>query len=127
MIGNRGKRGITGLTLLEVMIAVMVLSIGVLAMISLVGTSHRVLTISDQKSLAAQIARNKMEGLRARHPLLMDGKEVHGKEESADTGMTLKWSIAQSKNDKRLWVIIVEAFPTNEPNRSFVLKSLLFY
>ena len=118
MIGNSAK----GLTLLEVMMAMAILSIGFLAMLSLVATNHRLLAISDQMSLAGQLAHNKMEGLRKQHPFPIDAKE-----ELSDTGITRKWSIAQSKNDPRLWVIIVEAFPTKEPKRSIVLKSLLFY
>ncbi|MBI3597934.1 MAG: prepilin-type N-terminal cleavage/methylation domain-containing protein [Nitrospirae bacterium] len=117
MIGNKG------LTLLEVMIAMLILSIGLLSMASLVGTGHRVLAISDQASLAAQLARNKMEGLRSIHPLPTKLTQ----EEVVGTGMTRTWSIAQSENDPKLWVITVEAFPTKEPNRSVVLKSLLFY
>ncbi len=116
MIGNKG------LTLLEVMIALLILSIGLLSMVSLFGTGHRVLAMSEQKSHAAQLARNKMEGLRMAHPLL-----VNGEEEVAGTGITRKWAITQSKNDPRLWVIVVEAFPTNNPKQSVLLKSLLFY
>ncbi len=116
MIGNKG------LTLLEVMIAFLVLSIGLLAMGSLFSTGHRVLAISEQKSITTQLARNKMEGLRAIHPVPMTGEE-----ELVEQGTTRKWSIKQSKNDPKLWVIIVEAFPTKEPSRSVILKSLLFY
>ncbi len=117
-----GMVGSKGFTLLEVMIALSVLSIGLVAMLSVFSASHRVLTISDQTSLVAQLARNKMEGLRARHPLPMDEEEA-----VVGTGVTRKWSMAQSANDPRLWVITVSAFPTNEPTQSVLLKSLLFY
>jgi len=116
MTGNKG------LTLLEVMIALSILSIGLLGMVSAFDTGHRMLAISEKKSLAGQLARNKMEGLRAQHPSLLNGTE-----DVNDTGITRKWTIVQSTKDPRLWVITVEAFPTNQPKQSVLFKSLLFY
>ena len=116
MIGNKG------LTLLEVMIAISILAIGMLGMLSLSSTSHRILALSEQKSQVAQLARNKMEGLRAKHPSTSNGEE-----EVADTGITRQWTIVQSEDDPNLWIITVTAFPTKEPARSILLKSLLFY
>jgi len=112
-----------GLTFLEVLMALLVLSIGLLAMVSLFGAGHRVLGMSEQKSLAGQLARNKMEGLRVQRPIPIPAE----KEDLAGVGITRTWSIVQSEKDPRLWVITVSVFPTNAPERSVVLKSLLFY
>lgn len=128
MIGNEVYRDgycltdTKGFTLLEVMMAMLILSIGLFSMASLFGTGHRVLAISGQKSSVSQLARNKMEALRMIHPL-----PISGVEEVANTGITRRWSITRSENDPRLWVIVVEAFPTKEPKQSVLLKSLLFY
>jgi hypothetical protein len=91
-------------------------------MVSLFSTGHRLLGKSRQTELAAQLAKNKMETLRNLHPVV-----EHKTEQVDGAGMTRKWSIVPNEKDPSLWVITVEVFPTNEPNRSFTLKSLLYY
>ncbi len=112
--------GSKGFSLLEVMIALSILSIGLLGLATLFGTGHRILKIGSDNMLAAQLAQNKMEALRTVRP-----RPVTEKEEVQ--GMTREWSIAKSTTDPKLWVITVEVFPTQEPDRSVLLKSLLFY
>ncbi len=114
----RGKNN--GFSLLEVMMALAILSIGVLGLATSFGTGHEILKIAREETLAAQLAQNKMESLRMSRPeLIMEEEEIQG--------MTRKWSIAPSMNDPRLWVMTVEVFPPKSPNRAVLLKSLIFY
>ncbi len=116
MIGNRPK----GFSIIEVMIALSILSVGLLGLATLFGISHRVLHIGNQETLAARLAQNKMEALRAVRPQPITERE-------SIQGMTREWSITKSETDPRLWVITVLVFPAQEPDRSVLLKSLLYY
>ena len=116
MRGSRAK----GFSLLEVMVALSILSIGLLGLVTLFSAGHRTLDIANENGLAAQLAQNKMESLRDRPPQPITKEEII-------EGMTRKWSIVKSPTDQHLWVITVEVFPTKKPDQSVLLKSLLFY
>ncbi len=111
-----------GYSLLEVMVAISILSIGILGMMSLFGSGHRLLAVSRETTLTAQLAQNKMESLRHSRPRIQDEEE-----QILAYRMTRKWTITPSQNNPSLWVITVNVFPTNEPARTFTLKSLLYY
>jgi len=93
---------VEGFSLLEVVIAMAVLSIGLLAYIGLFGAGYKALESGNHKSVAVQLARDKMEALRARPP----GPEED--EETLGDGMVRKWSIQQDEGDPGLWIISVE-------------------
>jgi type IV pilus modification protein PilV len=115
----RGSRA-SGFSLLEVMVALSILSIGLLGIFTFFSTGHQTLQIANENSLATQLAQNKMESLRDGPPKPIIQQEVIER-------MTRKWSIAKSPTDLHLWVITVEVFLTNKPSQSVLLKSLLFY
>jgi type IV pilus modification protein PilV len=114
-----GGKGTDGFSLLEVMIALGILSIGLLALASLFSSTQRTLSIGNKETIATRLAHDKMEELRATRPALI---------ESADTaeGMTRRWSIAQNKDNPMLWIITVEVVPL-EDQGSIVLQSMVFY
>lgn len=112
--------GNKGFSLLEVMVALSILSVGLLGLVGLFGAGHRTLQVGNQEMLAARLAQNKMEALRHARPLPVS------KEEEIQ-GMTRRWSITLSAADPRLWVVTVYVFPTQQPDQSVLLKSLLFY
>lgn len=112
-----------GVSLLEVMVALAILSVGLLSMVSFFGEGRRLLSTSHQTALVAQLAKNKMEMLRNSRPVAAG----EGEENLAETGMIRQWTIAQDENNRSLWVISVLVFPANEPSRAFTLKSILYY
>ncbi|MEK7286338.1 MAG: prepilin-type N-terminal cleavage/methylation domain-containing protein [Nitrospirota bacterium] len=111
-----------GYSLLEVMIAVMILSIGLISMISLFGSGHQLLGKSRKATLTVQLAQEKMESLRRSRPVNQNKEE-----QIVESGMTRKWTIVRSQENPSVWVITVDVFPTNEPERTYSLKSLLYY
>ncbi len=114
MTGNKG------FSLLEVMVSLGMLSIGLLSIPVLSEMGYRALAIANQNTHLAELARNKMESLRAARPAPMNVVEDLA-------GVTRKWSIEQSGSDPRLWVITVVVASTRDTNRSARLQSLLFY
>jgi Tfp pilus assembly protein PilV len=104
------------------MIALSILSVGLLSMVSFFGEGRRLLGTSHQTALVAQLAKNKMETLRHQRPVAGDGEE-----RMAGTGMIRQWRIVQDEHNRSLWVITVAVFPVSEPSRSFILKSILYY
>ena len=118
----RGKTGEQqGFSLLEVMVAVGVLTIGLLALASLFSTSQRLLSRSHQQTLATNLAQNKMEELRSKRPFPVV------KAEDTPEGMKREWSIIQRKDNAKLWDITVKVYPTEEPDQSVILQSMIFY
>jgi len=122
MAGNKNALRNKGFSLLEVMVALGILSIGLLAMASLFSTSQRVLSISNRDTLAATLAQNKMEALRAIRPFPVDAEDTV-------EGMTRTWSIVAPSDAKnpRLWAITVKVFPTEDKAQAIELKSTIFY
>ena len=110
--------GSKGFSLLEVMVALGILSIGLLALASLFSSSQRVLSASNKETLAAKLAQDKMEELRAIQPrqIALDQDEP--------MGMKREWSITQGTST-RLWIITVKVFPTKDQD-PLVLKGMAF-
>jgi len=115
------RNGDKGFSLLEVMVALGILSIGLLALASLFSSSQRVLSTSNQETLATKLAQDKMEELRTIRP-----HEIK-LEKDEPMGMTREWSIAQNgTSTSRLWIITVKVFPTEDQNQPIVLESMAF-
>ena len=120
---NHRKSGCSGFSLLEVMIAMIVLTIGLLAVVALFETGMKALKAGDKMTLAADLAKNKMESLRGSNvTLLEDG-------EDRPEGMIRSWSIRKSDKDARLWIIQVDVVWKNTLNQyqTVSLKSLTFF
>ena len=119
MVGNKARSEEKGFSLLEVMVALGILSIGLLAMASLFSTSQRVLSSSHKETLATHLAQNKMEELRGMRPF-----EVA----ATDTveGMTRAWSVAKSTTHDRMWMITVEVSSPENKDQLVILKSMVF-
>ncbi|MFQ5543159.1 MAG: type IV pilus modification protein PilV [Nitrospiria bacterium] len=100
MIGNKRKR--EGFSLLEVLIAMTVLSIGLMAYVVMFGQGYKALQSSSNRTVASRLLQDKMERLRSSLPA-----PVLNAEEEID-GMTLRWSIQKSVTDDNIWVISVE-------------------
>lgn len=112
-----------GFSLLEVMISMLLLTVGLLAVVALFETGMKALKSGDKMTLAAGLAQNKMESLRAvRVTLLTDG-------EDRPDGMTRRWSIRKSGKGSRIWIIHVEVVWKNTLNQyqTVSLKSMAFF
>ena len=95
-----------------------VLSIGLLALIGMFGAGYRGLQNGDRRTVAAQLAQEKMEALSFAPPVAVDT------EETTPEGMTRHWSIQASAGNPGLWVITVEVSwkDLSGQNRSVFLK-----
>ena len=121
MSGSKSRHN--GFSLLEVMIAMSLLMFGLLAIVALFETGAKALQIGNKRTLAAQLAKNKMEALRLSNPSLISN--------GADSaqGMTRSWAAQRSGKDPALWVVSVNVTWKNMQNRdqSVSLKSFVFY
>ncbi len=96
-----GIKNEQGFSLLEAVFATAVLSIGLLSLIGMFSAGYNALDGGNHRTLAAKLARNKMEALRA-------SRTVDIVDEDRLDNMERKWSIKKSKDDSNLWVITVE-------------------
>ncbi|MFQ5950431.1 MAG: type IV pilus modification protein PilV [Nitrospiria bacterium] len=117
----RGNKN--GFSLIEVMIAMIVLSVGLLALVGMFETGMKSLQVGNKRTVASQLAQNKMEALRLTTPVPVSDKEDNPE------GMTRRWSIRKSKDDPNIWVISVEVSWTSSQDRlqRVSLKSLKFF
>jgi len=97
-----GSKHIDGFSLIEVVIAMVVLSIGLLAYIGMFGAGYKALKVGDERTTASQRALEKMELLRASAPSTTNDSE------SLSGGMTRTWSIQHDEDDAGIWIISVE-------------------
>jgi type IV pilus modification protein PilV len=120
---NRQNNRCRGFSLLEVMIAMIVLTIGLLAVVALFETGMKALQSGNKMTLAAGLAKNKMDSLRESNVTLLSNGEDHSE------GMTRTWSIRKSERDSRLWIIEVDVVWRNALNQyqTVSLKSLAFF
>ena len=96
-----GSKKTDGFSLLEVVIAMAVLSIGLLAFIGMFGAGYQALKSGNNRTLATQLARDKMEALRATAPSLINDEDLA-------EGMTRKWWVQKDAGDPGIWIISVE-------------------
>lgn len=92
-----------GFSLLETVMATAVLSIGLLSLIGMFSAGYNALDGGNHRTLAAKLARNKMEELRASPPVAVEMTEN-------TSGMERHWLIEKSLDPKNpnIWVITVD-------------------
>jgi prepilin-type N-terminal cleavage/methylation domain-containing protein len=120
---NGDERFCDGFSLLEVMMAMVVLTVGLLAVIALFQTGMKALHAGDKQTRAAGIVQNKMESLRASSiDLLSDGQD-------RPEGLTRRWSIRKSEHDPRIWIIQVDVVWKNAFNQdqTVSLRTFAFF
>lgn len=113
----------SGFSLLEVMLAMVILTIGLLAVIALFGSGMIALQAGDKRTVAAGLAQNKMESLRVSNvSLLSNGEDRPG-------GMTRRWLIKKSEKDSRIWTIQVDVAWENALNQrqTISLRTFSFF
>lgn len=121
MHGVEKKR--SGFSLLEVLIAMSILSVGLLGVIGFFEVGFKALRTGNRQGSAARLAEEKMEELRSSDPtLLSDGQDVL-------EGMVRRWTIARSVTDPRIWIIQVQVEWEGGllPNRAVLLKGFVFH
>lgn len=120
MDGNRRQRGFS---LLEVMMAMVVLTVGLMAVVGLFGSGFQALQMGNTRTVAAQMARNKMEELRLLNPALILA------DADSSQGFARNWASAPSEKDPALWVVTVRVQWKNSQNngQSISLKSFVFF
>jgi prepilin-type N-terminal cleavage/methylation domain-containing protein len=119
----RGSRKESGFSLLEVMIALVVLSVGLLALVGMFGSGFTSLETGNRTTRASQLAKRKMDALRVVTPF-----PILNEEDSLE-GMKRRWSIRKSEGDPNIWVISVEVLWKNSQDRDrrIFIKSLKFF
>ncbi len=106
MAGHKvGIKDTRGFSLIEAVIASAVLATGLLGLIGMFGAGYRALDGGDNRTVAAKLARDKMEELRSISPFPTDPPVS----EVVD-GMTREWSIIRSTRDNHIWLITVDVF-----------------
>lgn len=117
---NHHQNGCSGFSLLEVMIAMFVLTVGLLAVVALFESGMKALQAGNKMTLAAGLAKNKMETLRTSNiTLLSDGEDRPG-------GMIRSWSIRKSEKDARIWIIRVKVVWRNALNQTQTVSLMSF-
>lgn len=121
MRGGEEKQG--GFSLLEVVLAMTILSVGLLGVVGFFETGFKALRAGNRQGLAARLAQGKMEELRSVHPALLSA----GQDESE--GMIRRWTIERSVRDPRIWIVQVQVAWEGGllPNRSLLLKGFVFH
>lgn len=111
-----------GFSLLEVLIAMSILSVGLLGVIGFFEVGFKALRAGNRQGLAAQLAQEKMEAFRSADPSLLSG----GQDEPE--GMARHWTIERSGRDPRIWIVEVQVDWGGglAPNRTVLLKSFVF-
>jgi len=119
MNGNHRRKA--GFSLIEVVIAMAVLSVGLLGFISLYGSGYKALQVSSKRTIAVRLAHEKMETLRQTRPVLTPSKS----DTPPEAGLTRIWSIMKSNKNEHIWIISVEVNWTNQDGqvKKVVLKS----
>ncbi|MCC2669329.1 MAG: hypothetical protein K0Q72_1800 [Armatimonadetes bacterium] len=94
-----------GITILEVLVAILILTVGLISTLEVIAGSARTSTRSDDRSLALMAARSKMEEI-LKEPVLQVGTD-EGK--GVDTSTDYDWTanIEQSSNPSLLLITIL--------------------
>lgn len=115
------KNGQNGFSLLEVVIAMSILSIGLLGVIGFFETGFKALRAGNRQGLAARLAQDKMEELRSADPTLFSD----GQDETE--GMIRRWQIQRSVRDPRIWIVQVDVTWSGLlPNQTVLLGGFVF-
>ncbi len=130
---KRGLKNVGGFSLIESMVASTVLSVGLLGLIGMFGAGYQSLHGGEKRTVAAQLARDQMEMLRA-HPVVPIAPPQEDKPkglpsmahpEGRPLGMRRIWSVVKNPSDSHIWVVTVEVSWENlrGQNRTITLKS----
>ncbi len=119
---NAVENNRNGFSLLEVMIAMIVLTVGLLAVVTLFETGMKALQSGNKMTLAAGFAQNKMDSLRA------SKINITANGQDQQEGMTRSWFIRKSEKDLRIWIVQVDVAWKNNlnQNQTVSLKSFVF-
>ncbi len=116
MFGN--KKPADGFSLLEVLISLSVLAVGLIGMIAMFGSGYMKLKGGDDRTVAVQLAQNKMEALR-----FLPWSKVSDGDASQDN-MTIGWSIDPTGDPNiRLITVDVSWLGSKKKMEKLTLKS----
>lgn len=122
-----------GFSLIESMVATTVLSVGLLGLIGMFGAGYQSLHEGEKRTVAAKLAKDQMEMLRAHSvsriaPPNEDfpkGSPSVMYPEGRPLGMRRFWSVVKNSSDSHIWVMTVEVSWKNlrGQSRTVTLKS----
>ncbi len=116
------KNGNSGFSLVEVMVAMLVLSVGLLACAGLFGTGFSALQVGNQRTMAEQFAKNKMASLVQSNPVLLTGGS-----DDPGSGMKREWSVVCDTACAIRTVSVTVTWGTGEQQKKLLLKRFVFY
>lgn len=120
---NGDGKNCSGFSLLEVLIAMVILTVGLLAGVALFETGMKALQGGNKWTVGIELAQNKMELLRATNVASLQS----GMDELQ--GMTRSWSVRKSEKDSRIWLIQVDVVWKDSLSRRQIvsLKTFVFF
>lgn len=106
------ERGERGFTVIEVMVAVLILSVGMLALVSTAATVTRMIGQGQRFSEASTLAAKRFEILRATDCSVMTSNTA------TEGAYTLKWAVADTAAGKAKAVTLTVTSPTGRGDRT---------
>ncbi len=116
------KTGNNGFSVVEVMVALFILSVGILACAGLFGTGLAALQVGNQRTMAGQFAKNKMTSLVLLNPTL-----VTGGHDDPVSGMKREWSVTCDNTCAIRTVSVTMTWGAEGQPKTLLLKRFVFY
>jgi type IV pilus assembly protein PilV len=117
-----GRRARAGFTVIEVLVAVMILSVGVLALASTAGFTGRQINDGANRGKAASLAQARFESIASRRASGCNGIVAVGGTVSRDStyrGIREQWTVTRPLNDGTVRVVDVLTLPRVKGTLSF--------
>lgn len=125
---RRPRRGRAGFTLISVIIAIVLLSVGILALAGANATALRVFNTEGVRTTAVQIARSHLESLRGRDPSTLTSEAAVAVNElgAPTAGGRFSRLVTVTTVDSALVSVRVQVTPTTGTGRPVVLETQIF-
>ena len=118
------KSSTRGFTLIEIMIAIIILSVGVLGMVGSAGLVSRMVGQGKRNTRAAVVAIQRMEILRRTALAATPHCSTLSGGTATTNGVTETWSVTNSGSSRRLRVIVV--YQTNRGTLADTVSTVVF-
>jgi prepilin-type N-terminal cleavage/methylation domain-containing protein len=113
-------RGERGFTIVEVLVAILVLTVGVLGFVTTAGLVTRMIGQGERFTEASALANERVELIRTtRCPAVGTGSETRG-------AYTINWRVADTAGGKARRIVVTVSSPTTRGTRSDSVQTVKF-